>query len=73
MTGTRAQHIPYKGAGPSLIDLVGGNVQASFAGLLPVLPLIRGARVRPLAVIAAKRLAALFELPHHRRNRRTRF
>jgi tripartite-type tricarboxylate transporter receptor subunit TctC len=63
MTGMRAQHIPYKGAGPSLVDLVGGNVQASFAGLLPVLPLIRSARVRPLAVTAAKRLSALPELP----------
>lgn len=63
MTGLRAQHIPYKGAGPSLVDLVGGNLQASFAGLLPVLPLIRSARVRPLAVTAAKRLNALPELP----------
>ena len=63
MTGTRAQHIPYKGAGPSLVDLVGGSVQASFAGLLPVLPLLRSGRVRPLAVTAAKRLSALPDLP----------
>lgn len=63
MTKTHAQHIPYKGAGPSLVDLVGGGVQASFAGILPVQPLLRSGRVRPLAVTAAKRVAALPDLP----------
>jgi tripartite-type tricarboxylate transporter receptor subunit TctC len=63
LTKTHAQHIPYKGTGPSLVDLVGGNVQASFAGILPIQPLLRSARVRALAVTAAKRVANLPDLP----------
>jgi tripartite-type tricarboxylate transporter receptor subunit TctC len=63
MTKTNVQHIPYKGTGPSLVDLLGGSVQASFAGILPIQPLLRAARVRPLAVTSAKRVANLPELP----------
>lgn len=60
---TSAQHIPYKGTGPALVDLLGGSVQASFAGILPIQPLLRAGRVRPLAVTSAKRVASLPDLP----------
>lgn len=63
MAKASAQHIPYKGTGPSLVDLLGGSVQASFAGILPIQPLLRAGRVRPLAVTSAKRVASLPELP----------
>lgn len=63
MAKTNAQHIPYKGTGPSLVDLLGGSVQASFAGILPIQPLLRAGRVRPLAVTSAKRVSSLPELP----------
>jgi tripartite-type tricarboxylate transporter receptor subunit TctC len=63
MAKTNAQHIPYKGTGPSLVDLLGGSVQASFAGILPIQPLLRAGRVRPLAVTSAKRVGSLPELP----------
>ena len=63
MAKINAQHIPYKGTGPSLVDLLGGSVQASFAGILPIQPLLRAGRVRPLAVTSAKRVGSLPELP----------
>jgi tripartite-type tricarboxylate transporter receptor subunit TctC len=63
MTGIKAQHVPYKGTGPSLIDLAGGQVQMSFAGMVPVQPLIRSGRVRALAVTTAQRIPSLPDLP----------
>ncbi len=63
ITKINAQHIPYKGMGPALVDLLGGSVQASFAGILPIQPLLRSARLRALAVTSAKRVVNLPELP----------
>lgn len=63
MTGIKAQHVPYKGTGPSLIDLAGGQIQMSFAGMVPVQPLVRGGRVRALAVTTAQRIPSLPDLP----------
>lgn len=63
MAGIQAQHVPYKGTGPSLVDLVSGQIQASFAGMVPVQPFIRGGRVRALAVTSARRVPALPDLP----------
>lgn len=63
MTGLPAQHIPYKGMGPAIVDLLGGQVQALFAGVLPIQPLVRSGRVRALAVTSAQRVAALPNLP----------
>jgi tripartite-type tricarboxylate transporter receptor subunit TctC len=56
-------HVPYRGAGPAMNDLVGGHVQMFF-DLLPVsLPQINGGKVRALANAGAKRPAALASLP----------
>ncbi len=63
MTGIKAQHVPYKGTGPSLIDLAGGQIQMSFAGMVPVQPLVRSGRVRALAVTTAQRIPSIPDLP----------
>jgi tripartite-type tricarboxylate transporter receptor subunit TctC len=63
MTGVKAEHIPYKGTGPSLTALLAGEYQFSFAGLLGVAPLVRSGRLRSLAVTAAARVAALPDVP----------
>ena len=54
-TGTRLQHIPYKGSGPLATDLLGGQILMSFDTITPVLPHIKAGKLRPLAVTTAKR------------------
>ena len=63
MTGIQAQHIPYKGTGPALIDLIGGRYEFNFSGLQGALVQVRSGKLRALAVTTPKRLAALAELP----------
>ncbi len=55
--------VPYKGTGPALTDLVAGQVHATFANVLSVLPYIKSGRLRPLAVTSAARSAVLPDLP----------
>ncbi|MCX7197496.1 MAG: tripartite tricarboxylate transporter substrate-binding protein, partial [Proteobacteria bacterium] len=61
MTGTQIVHIPYKGAGPALADLVGGQVDMMFTGVSAALPFVRGGKLRALGVSGPRRLAALPE------------
>ena len=61
MTGTQIVHIPYKGAGPALADLVGGQVDMMFTGVSAALPFVRGGKLRALGVSGTRRLAALPE------------
>lgn len=57
-------HIPYKGgAGPAIVDIVGGQVQVMFTPIPSALQLIRGGRLRPLAVASKERLPFLPEVP----------
>ena len=56
-------HVAYKGSGPAMIDLVGGQVQLMFANLTAALPQVKTGRIRALAVTAEKRAAAAPELP----------
>jgi len=56
-------HIPYKGAGPAITDLVAGQVQVSFASMLSAITHARAGRLRAVAVTGLKRSAALPELP----------
>lgn len=63
MTGIRAQHIPYKGSAPSMVDLIGGQYHYTFVGMQAVQPHVRSGRLRALAVTSLKRVPALPELP----------
>ena len=63
MTGVRAEHIPYKGSGPALMDLLAGQYHFNFAGMQAAQTQVRAGKLRGLAVTAPKRLAVLPELP----------
>ena len=63
MAGTKMTHIPYKGTGPALNDLIGGQVQLMFAALPAVIPQIKAGRLRALGVTTLKRSGALPDLP----------
>jgi tripartite-type tricarboxylate transporter receptor subunit TctC len=56
-------HIPYKGGGPALTDLLGGQVQLMFATLPAAMPHVKSGKLRAIAVTSAKRSQALPELP----------
>ena len=56
-------HVPYKGAGPVMIDLVGGQVDLHFASLPAALPLIESGKLRALATTSAERLPSLPNVP----------
>jgi tripartite-type tricarboxylate transporter receptor subunit TctC len=63
MTGVKAQHIPYKGTGPSLVDLMGGRYDFTFAGLVGAQVQVRAGKLRAIAVTTPKRIAAMPDLP----------
>jgi tripartite-type tricarboxylate transporter receptor subunit TctC len=60
---TEMTHIPYKGAGQAITDLIGGQVQFFFASASSIMPHIQGGKVRALAVSTAARLPALPQVP----------
>ncbi len=61
--GIKMTHVPYKGAGPAVTDLIGGSVDCLFGNSQSVGGLIAGGRLRPLAVTAPKRLASFASVP----------
>jgi tripartite-type tricarboxylate transporter receptor subunit TctC len=63
MTGVNLVHVPYRGAGPALIDLLGGQVQVMFAATVSSIEYIRAGRLRVLAVTAAARSDAMQDIP----------
>lgn len=63
MTKLDLVHVPYKGMGPALIDLVSGQTQLAMATMASALPHVRSNRMRPLAVSTAKRVAVLPDVP----------
>ena len=56
-------HVPYKGGGPSITDLLAGNVQMTFEATSVLLPLIQSGALRPLAVTTPKRISQLPDVP----------
>ena len=56
-------HVPYKGSGPALNDLMAGRVQMMFDNIVTSMPLIKAGKLRPLAVTTAKRTRQLPEVP----------
>ena len=63
MGGIQMVHVPYKGAGPAMVDLVAGQVQVNFGGSPSVMPHVKSGRLRALGVTTAKRVTATPELP----------
>ena len=63
MTGTQLNHVPYKGSGPAMQDLLGGQVGVSFAGVPNVLSHVRSGRLKALGVTTEKRWSELPNVP----------
>lgn len=63
LAGTRMTHIAYKGTGPALNDLLGGQIQLIFGSAPATIPLVRANRLRAIAVTTTKRSPALPDLP----------
>ena len=63
VAGIRMTYIPYKGAGPAMIDLLGGHVKLAFYSVPSAIPHLRSAKLRALAITSATRLPLLPDLP----------
>jgi tripartite-type tricarboxylate transporter receptor subunit TctC len=63
LAGVKIQNVPYKGGGPALADLLGGQVQMQFSGPLSALPHIQTGKLRPIAFSGPKRFAGLPDVP----------
>lgn len=63
LSATEMIHVPFKGGGPALADVMGGQTQAIFSISVTSYPIIKSGRVRALAVTSLKRLAAFPDLP----------
>jgi tripartite-type tricarboxylate transporter receptor subunit TctC len=58
-TGIELQHVPYKGTGPNVTDLIAGRTQATSAGTPPLLPHVKAGKLRVIAVGTSKRLQSI--------------
>jgi tripartite-type tricarboxylate transporter receptor subunit TctC len=63
MAGIRMTHVPYKGAGPAIVDVLGGQCDMVFVNIAPVLPHIRAGKVNAIAVTSKTRAQVLPEVP----------
>ncbi len=63
LAGIRMQHIPHKGAGPAVTDLIAGQVQVFTNNALPLTPFVKSGRIRALAVSGETRLLSLPDVP----------
>ena len=63
LTGTKLLHVPYRGAGPAMQDLIAGHVPVVFDGLGSSAPQIKSGQLRALAIAAPKRVAAFPDIP----------
>ena len=63
MTGVNIVHVPFKGGGPAMADVIAGNTQICIGSLLQVIPHIRSGRLKALATGGSKRVPALADVP----------
>ena len=63
MSGTRMQHVPYRGAAPAITDMLGGQVQVIFDNMPSIIQHIRAGSLRPLAVTTTERSPLLPDVP----------
>jgi len=63
MAGVEMTHIPYKGSGLSMIDVMSGRVQLAITNVLTATPLVRGGRLKALAITSNRRVQAFHDLP----------
>jgi tripartite-type tricarboxylate transporter receptor subunit TctC len=63
LAGIKMQHIPHKGAGPAVTDLIAGQVHVFTNNALPLTPFVKGGRIRALAISGDNRLISLPEVP----------
>ena len=63
VTGMDLTHIPYRGTGPQMIDLIAGRTETASAGAPALMPYIKDGKVRPIAIGMPKRIAALPDVP----------
>ena len=63
MASVQVQHIPYKGTGPMMNDLLGGQVQLSISGAVGAIPHVKSGRLRGLAIGDSKRSASMPDIP----------
>ncbi len=63
MTGVNLVHVPYRGGGPALTDLLGGQIQVTFVDMAASIEFIRAGKLRALAVTTATRSEALPDIP----------
>ena len=63
LSGTRLTHVPYKGSGPALVDLIGGQIQVMFENFSSGMPHVRSGKLRVLAVTGSKRDPKLPDVP----------
>jgi len=63
IAGTKIIHVPYKGAGPAVIDVIGGQINGMFVDLPVILPYVKSAKVRAIAVASPKRSVYFPDVP----------
>ena len=63
LAGVKMTHVPYKGGGPVMIDLIAGQVHSVFATAATAIPHIKSGKIRPLGVTTAKRAGMLPDIP----------
>jgi len=63
LTGTKMVHVPYKGSGPALVDVLGGQVDLIVDQVASSIPHIRAGKLRPIAVTTDKRAAVMPDVP----------